>query len=85
MRQTDLRNIPPCYLRNSIDAVPSTIRDLLLTDEACEGEEKDGKIRFGACRVNVKSDATVEIYGANAELRDRILSKLQHFDIEKVG
>lgn len=83
MKQSDIRNIPSCYLRNAMNAVPSIVRDLLIS----EADEifKDGKLRIGENYVSIGSDATLEIYGASPEARERILSKLKLFDIEKVG
>lgn len=85
MKQADVRNIPPCYLRNAMDAVPSVVREILRSGaEACEGEGEEGKFRFEEGYVCVRGDATIEIHGLKAEARDRILSKLKHFDVEKV-
>ncbi len=81
MKQADIRSIPPCYLRNAIDAIPSILREILRS-EGCS--EEGNKLKFGAGYVKVCSDAVVEIHGLTAAERERILSKLKIFDVQQI-
>jgi hypothetical protein len=81
MKQADLRNIPPCYLRNAIDAMPSLLREIIRS--AASSEEGD-KFKFGDGYVKVSSDAVVEIHGLTPVEKERILSKLKIFDVQQI-
>lgn len=81
MKQIDIRSIPPCYLRNAIDAIPSILKEILRS-EGCR--EEGDEFRFGKGYVKVSGDAVMEIHGLNAAEKERILSKLKIFEVQQI-
>lgn len=81
MKQADLRGIPPCYLKNAIDAIPSILKEIL---HSMGCREEGDKFKFGGGYVKISSDAVLEIQGLSPVEKEKILSKLNIFEVQRI-